>query len=167
MCWSIGSVAALIFWYLQGLMTPAIATLAVIIAWQQKNIASEMKKSVGLKNRFDLFDQRIRVLDEIRKLMSIAFAKGDITYDELRTFMSNTLSAEFLFGSDVRDYVYEVYRHGVALRGAKERLREIHQEGVGDRKTVADKIAEEVAWFSEQLPVSSKTFKGYLDVSDL
>ena len=168
MCWSIGSVIALVFWYLQGLVTPVIGALAVYIAWQQMNIASETKKAAALRSKFDLFDRRLRVLEETRKLMSIAFAKGDISIDELRHFMSATLPAEFLYGSEIREYTGEIYQHGLALWRAKEQLRGVFEGTVaGDRAKVATTIQEEMVWITEQLPVSADKFKSYLDVSKL
>lgn len=155
---------SLFVWYLQGLLTPVIAIIAVYIAWQQASTNE-------LRQKLDLFDRRYQTLNEVRKLLSLAVGKGDLAIEEVRQFMAETLPAEFLFGPEVKEYIGEVYSHGLSLWTAKEELRGIFEGGTApgslNRQAVAEKIATEVKWLAAQLPVTADKFKKYLDMSNL
>jgi hypothetical protein len=56
----------LLLWYFQGWLTPAIAVLAVIIAWQQWRTAAQ-------KLKMDLIEKRYRVYEAVKKVVVSMF----------------------------------------------------------------------------------------------
>jgi len=158
----LGTSWPVVVWYLQGLLTPLVAFIAVYIAYQQW-------RTNALKSKLDLFDRRCRVLEAIRTRLSVAFGKGDLSRDDLQKFMSEGRMAEFLFRSEIKGYIGEIYSRGLSLSTVNEELREIF-EGMDSptrRQALAVKIQAEVEWFTQQLPISGDKFKKYLDVSKL
>jgi hypothetical protein len=160
MC-NFASWMAIIFWYLQGGLTIVIALLALYIAYQQW-------RTNALKSKLDLFGRRCQVLDEVRKLLSLAYGKGDLTADELREFMSQMLPAEFLFGPEIKEYIGDIYSHGWSLSTANEQRRGIFEGASGmNREEVVNKTQAEIKWLIKQLPITADKFRNYLDVSKL
>jgi hypothetical protein len=113
---AVGSYLALIFWYFQGLITPLIAFLAVRISRQQSRTDAGRVK-------LELFDRRLKILEEVRKFLGVMTRNGDVTGEQLATFSSETMPAEFLMGTDIKEYLDEIFQHALSLHSSKEELR--------------------------------------------
>ena len=154
--------ASVVVWYLEGLLTPVVAVIAVYIAWQQ--LRTNAKKS-----KLDLFDRRLAVFLEVRKILSSVIPGGDADAENFLRFRSGVAESYFIFGAEMEKYLDEVYAHGIGLASTGRRRR-IPKEERGpeyDPKKVADEGAMHLGWLMDQLPIAKEKFKRYLDVSKL
>ena len=151
----------LVLWYLQGLLTPVIAVVALYIGWQQWRTAAA-------KTKLDLFDRRFQAIQEVRKVLERMFG-ARVTSDEVSAFWLATANAEFLFGEDVRKYRDEVFTHASYLSDIivdldKDNLKNISEE---ERKRLWDERQVHLRWTHEEVEKVADRFKSYLDLSKL
>lgn len=142
------------------LATPIVAVAAVWIAYQQMRIAHR-------KLQTDQYERRLRVYEEIRKLLSIATAKGDLPFEDLLRFRTAVSEADFLFGPEVMSYIEELYKHGCDLGMWNDMFRTPAQargEDYDHRKVVESKY-KELRWVTAQYEPARQLFKKYLNIS--
>jgi hypothetical protein len=141
-------------------LTPVIAVVATYVAWQQW-------KTNALKVKLDRYDRRVRVYEEVKKMLSIVMRDADIDAGELLAFRSSTAEAGFLFGPEILKYIDELYRRGSRLSVANKQYRaNLDRVNPGyDHQKVTDVINQEIAWLSEQFIPARDIFKPYLDIS--
>jgi len=125
-------------------------------------VAYQQWKTTKKKFNLDCYDRRIKVYEEARKFIELVKQKGSPTSDEIRNFESVTHEAEFLFGSEISQYISEIAFRGFSLMSAS------HSEK-GDEKHKDDRlpriIKTESDWFIEQVKEVKMKFKKYLDIS--
>lgn len=92
----------------KALLTPAIAIVTTYIAWQQWK--ANQQKSI-----LDRYDRRLKVYGEVRQILSVIFRDAKASYDDLLKFRMAVSEADFLFGSEIPDYIDEIYQRGVKL----------------------------------------------------
>ncbi|MDP3515507.1 MAG: hypothetical protein Q8S20_22410, partial [Sulfuritalea sp.] len=92
----------------KGLLTPLIAIVATYVAWQQW-------QTNRLKFILDRYDRRLRVYEEVRKILSIILRDAKASYEDLLKFRTAVSEADFLFGPEVPEYIDEIYKRGVKL----------------------------------------------------
>ena len=138
-----------------------IATLIVGIgvlffAWQQWQLARS-------KLRLDLFDRRYKVYDTTRKFLAEIVRNAKFEDSHLFEFYAGTSDAEFLFGSEVVDYLAQIRKRAIDMR--------THQK-LYDRMPVGDERSrhvqaehDQLVWLSEQLTAMTKSFTPYLGFS--
>jgi hypothetical protein len=142
------------------LATPVVAVAAVWIAYQQMRIAHR-------KLQTDQYERRLRIYEEIRKLLSIATAKGDLRFEDLLRFRTAVSEADFLFGPEVMKYIDELYKRGCDLGMWNEMYRtpvEARAEDYNHHKVVESKYRE-LRWLTAQYEPARNVFKKYLDIS--
>ncbi len=148
---------SLAVWYLQGFLTPVIAIIAVYIAWQQS-------KTNKLKLRLDKYDRRLRVYQEIIKVLSVEVRDADVKLDDLVKFRAETAEADFLFDPDIPTYVDQIYQHGLKIWHANTERRE-KTPGSYMPGAVAEELNSELKWILAQFAVAKEKFRKYLDIS--
>jgi hypothetical protein len=84
--------------YSQALATPAIASLAILIAILQWRTAHQ-------KIVMDLFERRMKVYSEIRAVIASVVSTGKLPNEKHFEFMRAIDGAKFLFGSNVTNYL--------------------------------------------------------------
>jgi hypothetical protein len=144
----------------KGLFTPAVAIVTIYIAFQQY-------RTNKLKLRLDQYDRKLRIYEEVTKLLRIIVKDGDAATGDLIRFLKSVSEADFLFrGPEIRDYLDEIYKRGMNLERWNAEYRESTKpEGYDHAKVVAGK-QEELKWFTSQCePGARNKFKNYLDVS--
>jgi hypothetical protein len=150
----------LLIWYLQGLLTPVVAIIAVYIGWRQWKTSSQ-------KLKLDLFERRFRVFQAVRDILGMMYTTVS---DDKKLFqlLSQTRDAEFLFGSEIKDYVENVWRRASRLSDTHKQLSGILETApIEVRQKLAKIENDEVQWaFAETCTMADK-FKSYLDVSKL
>lgn len=142
------------------LATPIVAVAAVTIAHQQMRIAHR-------KLQTEQYDRRLRVYEEVRKLLSIAMAKGDLPFQDLLRFRTSVSEADFLFGPEVMAFIDELYKRGVQLGYWNDEFRtppEARGLDYNHKKVVSEKY-KELRWIVDQFEPARKVFKKYLDIS--
>jgi uncharacterized ubiquitin-like protein YukD len=144
----------------KAVLTPLIAVMAVYIAWQQW-------KTNQQKLVLDRYDRRLRVYEEVKKVLSIIIRDAKISVEDLLRFRTTVSEADFLFGPEIPEYIDTIYKHGVALSRWTNEYRDYTQakpDGY-DHKKVVDSMHEELNWLTEQFEPARKLFRKYLDVS--
>jgi len=144
----------------QGLLTPVIAGIAVYIARQQW-------KTAAYRVKFDLYDRRIRVYERVREILGLMYTtvSDDARLHEL---LRDTRDAEFLFGSEIKNYIEEVFQRASALSSAHQHLREILNTAPPEqRRVLAEREQEQVQWAFAEARTIADRFKSALDVSKL
>ena len=93
-----------------GTIATVVISLAITyIAWQQWQIART-------KLRLDLFDRRYKVYDATRKFLAGILRDATFTDSQLFEFYAGTSDAEFLFASDVMDYLAQLRKRALDMR---------------------------------------------------
>lgn len=93
---------------LSALLTPAIGLLTALIAWQQYRTNSN-------QFRLTLLARRVTVLNATREFIAKAIGQGNVHTADLDKFLQETRESDFLFGSDITQYLKQLYDNGVNL----------------------------------------------------
>lgn len=146
----------------QALLTPSIALIGAFLAWQQWRINK-------LKIRLERYDKRLRVYQEVVKILSIIARDAGASTDDLLKFITETSEADFLFGSEIRNYIDEIYRRGLHLWRYNTEYRDYTQEKPEgyDHAKIVDGMHAELEWLVEQIGPAKEKFRKYLDISKL
>jgi hypothetical protein len=145
------------------LLTPIIAVIATYIAWQQW-------KTNKQKYAFDLYERRLRVYEEVRKILSLIGRDAKVDPSQLLEFRTSVMEADFLFGREIPEYIDDVYRHGVELWRWTTEHRDYTQSRADpptgyNHEQVVKGMAEELQWLMAQHEVARQKFGRYLSVS--
>ncbi len=146
--------------WLSALLTPVIAAIAVYIAYQQW-------RTNRRRLELDLYDRRLRIYQATIECISAALSFHPTT-EAIFGFRRSTAEADFLFGPDIRRYLDELFKHGLALQRWAEEYRDRTQPlppGYDHQKVVEGKH-EESLWFAGQHDEALRRFKGYLNLTD-
>ncbi len=144
----------------KSLLTPVIAIVATYIAWQQW-------KTNKQKLNLDRYDRRLRVYEEVIKILSIITRDAKASTEDLLKFRTTVSEADFLFGPEIPKYIDEIYTHGLNLWQWNQEYRDYRQEKPKgyDHKKVVEEMHKELKWLTDQFEPAKQKFKKYLDVS--
>jgi len=143
------------------MLTPLIAIITVYIAWQQWQTN---KKKLFL----DLYDRRLKIYEEVRQILSVILRDARASYDDLMKFRRAVSEADFLFGSEITNYIDEIYQRGVKLEYWNREYRDYTQlkpENY-DHLKICEAMHSEVTWLTAQFEPARQKFKKYLDLHD-
>jgi hypothetical protein len=143
---------------LQGLLTPLIAVVATYIAYQQWQTNRQ-------KLNLERYDRRLKVYEELRKILSIILRDADASFDDLLRFRTSVSEADFLFGPEVMEYIDQVYRRGLDLHRTNEEYRSNPKPPGYDNAKVVAETHEHLIWLTNQFEPAKQLFKKYLDIS--
>jgi hypothetical protein len=141
---------------LQGLLAPAVASLAVWIVWRQQAINHE-------KHRLDLFDRRMAIFVALMKVLAKITAEVRADVEDIREIAVQDSHARFLFRSDVRDYIKQLQTHAIQMRIMNRKIREDDRTQPAFEKTIEAEEAE-LLWFVNQYEAGAKVFEPYLSM---
>ncbi|HEY7977430.1 MAG TPA: hypothetical protein VID67_04490 [Rhizomicrobium sp.] len=144
----------------KALLTPLIAIVTTYIAWQQWQTNRQ-------KLKLDRYDRRLKVYEEVRKILSIILRDATASYENLLEFRTSVSEADFLFGPEISEYIDTVYRRGVKLQYWSKEYRDSTQTTPPgyDHKKVVEGMHEELTWLTQQFEPAKAKFKKYLDIS--
>ena len=145
---------------LKALLTPLIAVVATYIAWQQW-------KTNQQKLKLERYDRRLRIYEEVIKILSIILRDAKANTGDLLKFRTSVSEADFLFGPEIPEYIDEIYKRGLSLWRWNQEYRDSTQvmpEGYDHNKVVNEKY-KELEWLSTQFEPAKEKFKKYLDIS--
>jgi uncharacterized ubiquitin-like protein YukD len=115
----------------------------------------------------DRYDRRLKVYEEVRKILSLVIRDAKASFEDLLKFRISVSEADFLFGQEVIEYIDEIYKHGINLQRWNNEYRDYTQpkpEGY-DHSKVVEEMHKELEWLSSQIEPAKLKFKKYLDVS--
>lgn len=144
----------------KALLTPMIAIVAVYIAWQQW-------KTNQQRLNLERYDRRLRVYEEVKKILSIITRDANANTEDLLRFRTSVAEADFLFGSEIPEYIDEIYKRGLNLWNWNRQYRDYTQvkpEGY-DHEKVVEGMHRELTWLTDQFEPAKQKFNKYLDIS--
>ncbi len=142
------------------LLTPLIAIVATYIAYQQW-------KTNKQKLILDRYDRRLKVYEEVRKILSIILRDARAEFADLLKFRTSVSEADFLFGSEITEYIDEIYKRGIKLEYWNKEYRDYSQikpDGY-DHQKICNGMHDELTWLTAQFEPAKVKFKKYLDIS--
>lgn len=143
---------------LSGLLTPLIAIVAVYIAWQQW-------KTNERKFRFEAYERRLIIYEEVKKFLLIIIREADVEFDEAIRFRSSVSEADFLFDDPkIVGYIDEIYRRAIKLKEWNEKYSCAPKPEGYDHAHVVDERHKELTWLAEQLEPAKERFRKYLSI---
>jgi hypothetical protein len=145
---------------LQGLLTPVIGLTTLYIAWQQWK-ANERKLVL------DRYERRVRIYQEVVAILQLVLRDFKPEFSDLQKFRAATAEADFLFETEISEYLDEIVKRGPKLRQAHDAYRDYTQQPPPgyDHQKVVNEMHEHEMWFTEQFAAAKQKFKKYLDVS--
>lgn len=140
------------FSVLQGLLTPLIAIIVACISYQQWRTNQR-------KLKLDLYDRRFRVYEAAKEVI----LDFPIDYDSklLKKLYEGSVSADFLFGKEIPEYLATLYEKGFKLKN----LNDLRSENL--TKEAMEEIMSIQKWFGNQYVEVRDKFYKYLDFSEL
>jgi hypothetical protein len=128
------------------LLTPVIAIVAVYIAWLQN-------KTNKNQFRLALLERRLKVFNAAGELIGKVLTHARVEVADLQKFLWETRESDFLFGSDIREYLDQLYGKAsdVHVLATPE---EAHRQG------------DALRWFSGQGDEIKKQFGHYMTFKD-
>jgi hypothetical protein len=127
-----------------GLLTPVIAVIAAYVAWQQW-------RTNRRQLRLALFDRRMSVYNSTKAIILVAIQKTRLELNDILTFDFETREHEFLFGSDITDYLKEV----------RDKAMELYKQDLPPLKPAEGRTAL-VKWFLLHNTEARKKFCEYM-----
>lgn len=142
--------------YLAPSATLIVGLSVAFIAWQQWQVARS-------KLRLDLFDRRYKVFEATRKFLAVVLRDARFEDSHLFEFYAGTSDAEFLFGSEVVDYLTEIRKRALDMRTHQKVYEPLPVGPERSRHVQAEH--DQLVWLGDQLTAMSKSFRPYLGFS--
>ena len=141
---------------ISGLLTPIVAIIAAYIAYQQW-------QTNRYKLNLDKYERRLRIYEEVRKILSIILRDANVSTNDLLNFRTSVSEADFLFGPEVTKYIDEIYQHGLNLWKWTTQYKDYSQEKPEgyDHQKVVEEMHKELTWLTS----NSNRQKNYLKVT--
>ena len=145
----------------------------IVLGLTTAYIAYQQWQANTFKLRMDLYDRRLRLYQEVNKIVGIIVRDANVELPDLWAFVASTAEADFLFGPEIREYLEEIFTRGNKLRSANREYRDATQRippGY-DHNRVVQEMDEQCSWFAGQLTgqpnIAKQKFAVYLDVSQM
>ena len=131
------------------LLVPTIGVVTAYIAWQQH-------KTNSRQLRLALFSRRLEVFNGAMKLIAAVIRNANVQMNDLYDFLRDTREHVFLFGSDIEQYLSELYKEAAKVHS----LVAAQQPANAQQQTVV------MMWFSGQSEVARKKFAEYMSLGE-
>ncbi len=145
---------------IQAVLTLAIGVIVAYIAWQQWQLNRT-------KHRLDLYDRRLKIYQEVKVLINTVVRCGDVSSQELISFISNSSEADFLFGDEIKEYIDALYKKGADLSALTKGRKHAADHGEPPHYNYEEnskKISEIYLWYGKQFEISYEKFLPYLSL---
>jgi len=145
------------------ILAAAIGSTTVYIAYQQYNINRA-------RLNYEAYDRRLKIYQSARELFNVVGQHGTVRYEDMRTFYSDTQEADFLIGTECREYINQLYKEGIKLAQLnKEMYLENGQPNPRlpsgeERNAIADAHDQLLTWFINEEEKLKIRFSPYLRI---
>lgn len=117
------------------------------------------------KSKFELYEKRYEAYKGLQSFLGSILRNGKIDTEDLIAFKWKFEEHFFLFGSDIHDYVKNIYEKSLEFRGYEHHLSGIGSLPVGpDRNKIVNKQDALLKWLIEQPSDCKKLFEKYLRI---
>ncbi len=141
----------------------SIATLFLSVA--VVSIALLQWRVAENKLRLDLFDRRYKVYNATRKFLAMIVRDATFTDSQLFEFYGDTSDTEFLFRSEVVDYLAQIRKRALDMR-LHQTLFEPLPVGA-ERSGHVQAHHDQLSWLSDQLTDMTSVFIPYLGFANV
>ena len=138
---------------LSALLTPTIAIVAVVIGFLQWHLHRA-------KLRYELFDKRYAVFDEIKTFLKLNIQNPCLSDTQCLEFLHETKGAGFLFSEDTEQLANELYKKAIDLQTFEAEAK------AGNTAEHAKERNESKKWFLQQLRTIDSQFRSFLSLKD-
>lgn len=130
-------------------------------------IAKQQARVNERKYQADLYDRRLRIYEEVRKVMGVATRQGDVPLDDFLRFQMAVSEADFLFGDDVVSYLKTFRERCVDLGRWNDEFRTpvSARPSDFDLKKVVDEKYKALRWVTGQYDPAKALFRKYLQLA--
>ena len=129
----------------------ALVLIGTLIAWRQHKTARD-------RLRFELFEKRFAVFEALMQFMTTISVKKSMADEDLYRFLARAQAREFLFGSDVTEYLDDI-----KTKAKRIDYLQLHQGdpdlAIEDKKKLSKERRTLVVWFGDELRNGSPTKK--------
>lgn len=140
---------------LSAFLTPVIAVVTGTILVFQYRLARQ-------RWVLDLFDRRYPVF--LRTVEYLAAATDSLTHERLLQFLRDTKEKEFLFQSEVHDFLDLIYRKGNELLTTQTLLKGPPRLNDQELAKRAQQENDLLMWFGDQFETARRVFRPYLNL---
>jgi len=138
----------------QALLTPVIGIATVVIGAIALGIQRQQAATNKLQRRLAIFERRMKVFDSTLDFIALVLREARMeSLTPLFQLLRNTRERQLLFGTEIGQYIDELYKKGLRL----ETIDQMNRPEDIPRRT------EIVEWFSGQSAVANETFLKYID----
>jgi hypothetical protein len=154
--------------------TPIVAVAALMIARRQATIAMQQADTARQqahvnqrKYAADLYDRRLRIYEELRRVMGVAIRQGDVPLEDFLRFQVGISDADFLFGEDVISYLETFRQRCVDLGRWNDEFRTpvISRPPDFDLQKIINEKYAALRWIADQHEPAKSIFKRYLHLA--
>lgn len=141
-------------------ITLVIGVVAAYIAYQQYNVNRN-------KFRFELFETRLNSYQNLLAFFSEIVKSGAMNASYLYLLRDVMKDSEFLFGSDVSDYLREIESKSLIMLKLNPKIYGKGGLPIGDARNLACEESNEILnWFGAQLQYAHNKYKPYLHLGE-
>jgi len=137
-----------------------VSSVAVLISGLVFWVTVQQWRLAQHRFRLDLFDRRYRVYEATGKFVSSIFSKADFDDAQLVEFYRGTGDAEFLFDSDVINYLNEVKSRSLDMRMHHREFGRL--VGSPEHAEHVKASLSQISWFGDQITEMKIKFIPYL-----
>lgn len=144
----------------QGLLIPIIAVVTTYIAIQQWN-------ATKMKLRIERYERRLRIYQLTQRFIIEVITTTRPEVHKILEFYSETAEADFIFTSEIRKYIDEVFSHANKLNQANTLYKSFNAnvDEAYDHAEICESLRIHITWFSDQAAFVREVFKPHLDLT--
>ncbi len=140
---------------LSALLTPTIALLGAVIAWQQWRTNRN-------KLKLELFEKRYAFYEAAATFLGGIMASGNASHAATFQFLMATKGAKFIVGASIAEYLdKELYRKSIDLQALNSELDSLQGP---ERTRNIERQREIKNWFQDQYAVLDHKFDSLLSL---
>lgn len=133
-----------------------ISGIGLTIAWLQKRLQE-------IRLQYDLYERRYRIYAAAKALLGSVQANGTVNGADFQAFLVGTADAEFLFASNIIDYLTELRTKAARMIYLGRRLRDDNL-AEAERERFVDEEAEVESYFQQQFTVLRENFRPFMQL---
>jgi hypothetical protein len=149
-------------WWMQWAQAIALIVISCLGSW----IAYKQARIAAAKLNFDLYQKRFDVFEGARRLVTVTMQEGKVEVKEVLAFNLRVIDAQFLFESDVEQYLDKLRKQATAFYAKQQQLTAM-ADGDSRRNQLIDDIYSLEVSFSKESERMVDVFKPYLKLGNI
>jgi hypothetical protein len=96
------------------------------------------------------------------EFISAATQRGNISEQELTSYLRNSRDKEILFGEEIQDFLKILYLRAIDIKTTAIEIESAQTDD--ERKQLIRRKSEQCKWFHDQFDESKRLFRKYLSI---